>query len=262
MESLNSVLEGLQELGIYTCENILSKNQVDEINQQIQTYVAEGHEGIVYEKDSAKVRAIHGPHLYSSFFNELVKINQLVNLAEGHLQDAVYLHQFKINLKRAFEGERWPWHQDYIYWQENDFIESPRLINIAIALDDITMENAPLCVIQGSHKHGCLCERDISLSGNWEENVSAELPYQIKKDVLDTLTEESGVSYVTCKAGDVFLFDPLLVHASSSNHSPYHRSLMILTYNAVSNAPRKLSARPSFLSAVDHSPIVLEKDNV
>jgi ectoine hydroxylase len=32
----------------------------------------------------------------------------------------VYIYQFKINVKAAFGGDVWQWHQDYIFWRNED----------------------------------------------------------------------------------------------------------------------------------------------
>ena len=68
----------------------------------------------------------------------------------------VYMHQFKINGKMAFDGDVWQWHQDYGTWKNDDLMPEARAMNVAIFLDDVNEFNGPLMFIPGSHKRGVL----------------------------------------------------------------------------------------------------------
>ena len=68
----------------------------------------------------------------------------------------VYMHQFKINGKMAFDGDVWQWHQDYGTWKNDDQMPEPRAMNVAIFLDEVNEFNGPLMFIPGSHKLGVL----------------------------------------------------------------------------------------------------------
>ena len=50
----------------------------------------------------------------------------------------IYIHQFKINGKIAFEGYVWQW-QDYGTWINDDMMPEPRALNVAIFLDDVNV---------------------------------------------------------------------------------------------------------------------------
>ena len=51
--------------------------------------------------------------------------------------EGVYVHQFKLNAKAAFEGDVWQWHQDYGTWARDDGMPEPRAMNIAVFLDEV-----------------------------------------------------------------------------------------------------------------------------
>lgn len=248
-------LELAKQQGFCVVENVFSKFDIERINNNIDNYLQASHEGIVYEKGTSVVRAIHGMHLFDPFFMVLAKNQFFIEFAQKYLSDSVYIHQYKINMKAAMEGQSWPWHQDFVYWKEGDFIEAPRLLNIAIALDDTPMLSGPLCVIPGSHQFGDLTKYNGVTSGDWSKDVSADLTYKIDKKVLEPLIKNNGYEFLVCKAGDVIIFDPQLAHASSNNLSPLERRLLLVTYNAVSNVPTQKSKRPAFLSAVDFTPL-------
>jgi ectoine hydroxylase len=254
-------LELTKKQGFCVIEKKFSIQDVDRINKRIDDYLQDSREGVVYEKESSSVRAIHGMHLFDPFFLDLAKTRFLIDFAQKYLSDNIYIHQYKVNMKSAMEGESWPWHQDYVYWREGDYIEAPRLLNIAIALNDISMLSGPLCVIPGSHQLGDLTKYSRASFCDWSKDVSADLTYKIGKKMLESLIKSKGHEFILCSAGDLIILDPQLAHSSSNNLSPFDRRLLLLTYNAVSNAPTKKSKRPAFLSSVDFTPISHDIDD-
>ena len=75
---------------------------------------------------------------------------------EQLLGERLYMHQFKINGKVAFDGDVWQWHQDYGTWKDDDQMPEARAMNVAIFLDEVNEFNGPLMFIPGSHKQGVL----------------------------------------------------------------------------------------------------------
>ena len=65
------------------------------------------------EKGSDAVRTNFAAHLYSAPFAKLARHPRMIQPIEDLLQEKLYMHQFKINGKMAFEGDIWQWHQDY-----------------------------------------------------------------------------------------------------------------------------------------------------
>ncbi|WP_114653074.1 phytanoyl-CoA dioxygenase family protein [Polynucleobacter necessarius] len=98
--------------------NYLSEDEVDLLSKQVEALEQSEFPGHVLEEHGKGYRALHGCHLYNKFFNKLIKSPMLLRPAKALLNDDVYVHQLKINLKKPFNGELWPWHQDYIYWRE------------------------------------------------------------------------------------------------------------------------------------------------
>jgi ectoine hydroxylase len=178
-----------------------------------------------------------------------------VGVAESLLQQSVYVYQFKINMKAAFEGASWPWHQDFAFCHLEDGMPSPRAVNIAIHLDEVTPENGPLLLIPGSHRLGLLDVRKGAEGGDWRQHVSADLDYTVKDGTVSRLTDELGVTTIIGSQGYSFAFHPSILHASSANTSSERRALLIVTYNAVDNAPSDPS-RPEFLVSRDTDAII------
>ena len=74
----------------------------------------------VREKGSDAVRTNFAAHLVSEPFARLARHPRMVEPVQDLVSEALYMHQFKINGKQAFEGEVWQWHQDYCTWKNDD----------------------------------------------------------------------------------------------------------------------------------------------
>jgi ectoine hydroxylase len=254
---MGSINRSVVEHGYALVSGAFSASEVDIINEKIKQYLNQAHPGIYRENQEGNIRGIHGLHLYDQFFHKLTTDRRLLSIAREYLQDDCYVHQFKVNVKESKTGLGWPWHQDFVFWSENDAIQTPRLLNIALYLNDVDMANGPLCFIPCSHQYGELSKR-ISGSNTWEQDISENLSFQVDQQDVDQLKSKHGYEYALGKKGDMFVFHPQVVHCSSMNKSNADRPIMIITYNAVSNTPqlaRASKSRPEFLCARDFTPL-------
>ncbi len=103
----------------------------------------------VREKGKDAVRTNFAAHLYSEPFARLARHPRMVEPVQELLGEALYMHQFKINGKAAFDGDVWQWHQDYGTWLNDDKMPAERAMNVAIFLDDVNDYNGPLMFIPG-----------------------------------------------------------------------------------------------------------------
>ena len=58
-------------------------------------------------------------------FAKLARHPRMVKPVMQIYGDALYMHQFKINGKAAFDGDVWQWHQDYGTWKNDDLMPEP-----------------------------------------------------------------------------------------------------------------------------------------
>jgi len=159
----------------------------------------------------------------------------------------LYMHQFKINGKQAFDGDVWQWHQDYGTWKNDDQMPEARAMNVAIFLDEVNEFNGPLMFIPGSHKLGVLdAEHDTS-------TTSYPL-WVINQNTIKQLVGHGGIVAPKGPPGSMILFHGCLVHASSSNLSPWNRVSVYLSLCAVSNHIRRFK-RPDYIAHRDFTPI-------
>jgi ectoine hydroxylase-related dioxygenase (phytanoyl-CoA dioxygenase family) len=122
------------------------------------------------------------------------------------------------------------WHQDltiavrerrdsagFASWTEKDgvaHVQPPhtvleRMVAVRIHLDPCGLDNGPVRVLSGSHRHGRLTGKEID---TWKARVPA----------TDCLVERGGI----------LAFFPLLLHASSPSQSPTHRRVVHLEFAA------------------------------
>ena len=216
----------------------------------------------VREKGKDAVRTNFAAHLYSEPFARLARHPRMVEPVQDLIGESLYMHQFKINGKAAFDGDVWQWHQDYGTWKNDDLMPAERAMNVAIFLDDVNDYNGPLMFIPGSHKRGVIdAKHDLT-------TTSYPL-WTIDNALIDQLVERAGGrggfdaagrylpgGIVSPKgpAGSMILFHGCLVHASGSNLSPWDRVSVYLSLCAVSNHIRRFK-RPEYIAHRDFAPI-------
>ena len=222
----------------------------------------------VREKDSDAVRTNFAAHLISEPFARLARHPRMVGPVMDLFEEQVYMHQFKINGKMAFEGDVWQWHQDYGTWLNDDLMPTERCMNVAIFLDDVNEFNGPLMFIRGSHKKGVVeAKHDLTTTSYPLWTVDNELIAQLVdraggKGHYDAAGRNVGGGIVSPKgpAGSMILFHSCLVHASGSNLSPFNRVAVYLSLCAVSNHIRRYK-RPEFIAHRDFAPIEMLPDD-
>ena len=222
----------------------------------------------VREKGKDAVRTNFAAHMYSEPFAKLARHPRMIGPVMDLFDEQVYMHQFKINGKMAFEGDVWQWHQDYGTWKNDDLMPTERAMNVAIFLDDVNEFNGPLMFIPGSHKKGVAdAKHDLTTTSYPLWTVDNALIQTLVeraggKSRYDAEGRAVGGGIVSPKgpAGSMILFHSCLVHASGSNLSPWHRVSVYLSLCAVSNHIRR-HKRPEFIAHRDFTPIEMLPDD-
>jgi ectoine hydroxylase len=232
--------------GLFSAEEIRNLNDaVPELYSRREAYN-------VREKDSDAVRTNFAAHLYSAPFARLARHPRMVLPVMELLGEPLYMHQFKINGKMAFEGDVWQWHQDYGTWLNDDLMPSERAMNVAVFLDDVSEFNGPLMFIPGSHRKGVVEARH-------DTRTTSYPLWTVDHALIRQLVERAGGKrggIVSPKgpAGSMIVFHSCLVHASGSNLSPWNRVAVYLSLCAVGNHIRRFK-RPEYIAHRDFTPI-------
>ena len=210
----------------------------------------------VREKTGNVVRTNFAAHLYSAPFARLARHPRMIDPVEQMFGEALYMHQFKINGKQAFDGDVWQWHQDYGTWLNDDLMPTPRAMNVAIFLDEVNEFNGPLMFIPGSHKLGALpAGHDLTTTSYPLWTIDNDTIATLVRNAAETAGgRHGGIVAPKGPAGSMIMFHSCLVHASSSNLSPWNRVSVYLSLCAVSNHIRR-HKRVAYIAHRDFTPI-------
>lgn len=211
------------------------------------TVYAMDRKEVVREKDGKTARTAFAAHTFNEAFRRLGRHPRLIGPVKQILGGDVYMHQYKVNAKAAFNGDVWQWHQDYGTWSRDDLMPDSRAMNIAVFLDDVTEFNGALMFIPRSHRKG------VIEAGHDLETTSYPL-WTIDEETITRLVAEGGIVSPKGKAGSVILFHGNLVHCSPSNMSPFDRTIVYLSLCHVENHIRQFK-RPEWIAHRDFTPI-------
>jgi ectoine hydroxylase len=262
-------IQSYHENGFLILENYFGEQVVNRLKGKAAEHIQVDTPGRILEKDGS-VRSVFDLHRNDEEFGKLSTLEKLVLPAMSLLESEVYIHQSKLNCKRALVGDWWKWHQDFPYWHLEDKVPNPQMLTVTVFLDDVTEFNGPMFLIPGSHRNG-ISKPDFKQttfvgeesdsngyqqSAKYMSSLTAELKYVLDRDLLKKWVEEKGIVSAKGKAGTVLIFDGNIFHASGNNLSPFNRDMFLITYNSVNNTPSfNESPRPEFLSSSDYTPI-------
>ena len=199
-----------------------------------QPEVAASEQSIL-EPDSGDLRSLFEVHKTDSQFADLAADDRLAGAARQILDDDVYIHQSRVNLKPALHGKSFSWHSDFETWHVEDGMPSMRALSCSVALTDNHSWNGPLLLLRGSHR------RFVSFAGSTpQDNHRASLRRQELGSpdlaTLEALLADGEIVEFDAPAGSVAIFDCNVMHGSPDNISPVARTNGFYVYNAVSNA--------------------------
>ena len=255
-------IEQFDREGFLFFPGLFSANEIGVLNAAAPELYAQREAYNVREKGSDAVRTNFAAHLISAPFARLARHPRMVQPVMDLLGEPLYMHQFKVNGKMAFEGDVWQWHQDYGTWLNDDLMPSERAMNVAIFLDDVNPFNGPLMFIPGSHRKGVVeAQHDTRTTSYPLWTVDHALIRQLVERAGGPGGFDAAGRYVpggivspTGPAGSMILFHSCLVHASGSNLSPWNRVAVYLSLCAVSNHIRRFK-RPEYIAHRDFRPI-------
>jgi ectoine hydroxylase len=252
MRLTDQQLDEFDQSGYLFLPNLFSADEAAVLKREATAvYATERKE--VWREASGVARTAFAAHKYNEAFRRLGAHPRLLEPVQQLLDGPVYMHQFKVNAKAAFDGDVWQWHQDYGTWKRDDEMPEPRAMNIAVFIDDVTAANGPLLFIPGSHKLG------VVEAGHDLETTSYPL-WTLDRDKVSELAEQGGCVAPTGAGGSVLLFSSLLVHASPQNISPFDRTIVYLSLCHVDNHIRAFN-REEWIAHRDFTPITPMPDD-
>ncbi|GAB4168117.1 MAG: phytanoyl-CoA dioxygenase family protein [Thalassobaculales bacterium] len=247
MKLTEAQIKQFDEDGYLFIPNLFSPEEVAVMKAEVPGIFAQRRPENVREKTGDVVRTAFAAHTYNEVFRRLANHPRIVGPAETLLGSEVYIHQFKLNGKAAFDGDVWQWHQDYGTWKNDDDMPEARAMNLAVFLDEVNEFNGPLMFIPKSHKLGVL------EAGHDTTTTSYPL-WTIDHATIARLVARGGIVAPKGGPGAGLFFHGTLVHGSTSNMSPWDRLIVYISANRVDNAIRRFK-RPDYIAHRDFTPL-------
>jgi ectoine hydroxylase len=252
MKLTQEQIKAYDEDGYILLPSLFSQQEAALMKSRLPALYQMNRDEVVKEKSGA-VRTVFAAHTFDDVFARVARHPRLIEPARQLLDSDVYMHQFKINAKAAFNGDIWQWHQDFGTWHQDDGMPEARAMNVAIFLDEVNEFNGPLMFIPRSHKMG-------RLEASHDRSTTSYPLWTLDNAKVAELVEQGGIVAPKGVAGTVLIFQSTLVHASSPNLSPWDRNTLYVTTNSVDNAIRKFQ-RPDYIAHRDFTPIQLLDDS-
>ena len=119
MKLSNEQLRQFEDDGYIFLPEVFSKDEAELLKQESErVYSLDRKE--VWRESSGVARTAFAAHTYNEAFKRLGAHPRLLNPVKQLLGGEVYMHQFKVNAKAAFDGDVWQWHQDFGTWHRDD----------------------------------------------------------------------------------------------------------------------------------------------
>lgn len=164
------------------------------------------------------------PALVSPYLDSIRRDSRMVEIVRHFLGDDVKQLNNQVYFRLPGDGDEFAWHQDITFRKPRDQyprIESSYLQTI-IAVDEITMDNAPIEFIRGSQ-----------VMGEHELETKAGVNEMLRKFERHGLKGEK----VLAKPGDVMIWTVMTVHGSESNRSKSMRMTYMNGFAKADSAP-------------------------
>jgi phytanoyl-CoA hydroxylase len=158
-----------------------------------------------------RVRRIKTPHKVHPAFDAVVRTAPVIAVLTELLGPDLRLKSSKLNMKAARYGSPVEWHQDWAFYPHTN----DDLLAIGVMLDDMELDNGPLCVVPGSHTgpvwnhHG----EDGRFCGLVD-------PADISKEIASAVA-------LTGRAGSMSFHHVRALHGSALNTSDRSRNLLL-----------------------------------
>jgi ectoine hydroxylase len=247
MKLSDEQLNTFSKEGYLFLPSVFDRDEVAVLNNELPGIFSQDRQENVRERGSQAVRTTFAAHTFNEAFRRLGSHPRLVEPVRQLLDGEVYMHQFKINGKAAFDGDVWQWHQDYGTWARDDLMPEPRAMNIAIFLDEVTDINGALMFIPRSHTEG-------KLKAGHDVTTTSYPLWTLDHAEVARLAEQGGIVAPKGPPGSILMFHCNLVHASPGNISPYNRTIVYLSLCEVENRIRQFK-RPEWIAHRDFAPI-------
>ena len=221
-------IESFKSNGYLALENILTATELDELRQVTDEFV-ENSRNVTANNDifdfepghsatSPSVRRLKHPVTIHPMYAKYAHHERILDIVECLLGHNFRYHNNKLNMKNSGDGSPVEWHQDWAFYPHtNDDI-----LEVGIALDDMTEENGPLMLVPGSHQ-----------GKTWDHHQDG----LFVGGITDPTFKPDGAVSVKVKAGGITLHHVRMLHGSKPNRSDKARRMLFIGFCAADAWP-------------------------
>ena len=223
--------------GVLTVENAVTAEQLQGLKQDFNGWIEEsrGHEAPYGEAldgrirfdvqpghsaEAPALRRVQAPTEVSDAYYEAMANSSMTDMVAELIGPDVKLHHTKINSKLPGAATEVKWHQDFLFTPHSN----TDVITALLMVDDVTDDNGPLEVLNGSHQGEM---HSIWQDGTFTGAVDAEIAADMQARSVKCMGP----------AGSVCLMHTRLAHGSAPNLSDHPRTLFICVYSAGDAVP-------------------------
>ena len=165
--------------------------------------------------DRPALRRVQAPSEVSTAYLDVLTSSRMVDAVVDLIGPNVRHHHNKINSKHPGSSTEVRWHQDFCFTPHTN----ANLVTALLFVDDVTADNGPLEVADGSHKG--------PLYSLWHDGVFTGA-------VAPAVERAAQATSKVClgSAGTACLMHTRLMHGSTPNQSSHPRTLFIAVYAA------------------------------
>ena len=221
-------IEAYDRNGYLAIDNVLTESELEELRRLTDEFVEKSRDVTsndeIFDLEpghsaaTPSLRRIKHPISKHPSYARYARHGPILDIVECLLGPNIRYHNNKLNMKNPTNGAAVEWHQDWAFYPHtNDSI-----LEVGIALDDMTVENGALMVVPGSHK-----------GQTWDHHQDGLFVGAI----TDPAFRADGAVSVTIAAGGITLHHVRMVHGSRPNQSNRARRMFFIGFYATDAWP-------------------------
>jgi len=200
-KDLNHIVNSIKENGYFVIENYFSQEKCKQIKKKIDLLIKQlsGSKNLNIDEQDSDHR-IFGSEKYSELINDFYKDNFLLDIAQNYFQGKIWNSNTlaaRIDYKKGNLGSGGGWHRDAHHYQ----------FKAIIYLSDVTIENGPFQILQGSHKLDRVFDDMETMNIT---SMTTRYTHQQVTKLIDQKPNEYKI--LTAKAGTLLLADTSTIH--------------------------------------------------
>ena len=221
-------IESYDRNGYLAIENVLTVAELEELRRVTDKFVEKSRNVASNDKifdlepghsaTSPSIRRIKHPVSRHPVYAGYARHLPILEIVECLLGADFRYHNNKLNMKNRGDGSAVEWHQDWAFYPHTN----DDLLEVGIALDDMTVENGALMLIPGSHK-----------GKTWNHHQDG----MFVGGITDPTFRPDGAVSVTVKAGGITLHHVRMIHGSRPNRSDKSRRMLFIGFCAINAWP-------------------------